>query len=282
MTDQLSRTAQAAHTSQVFDDTLAALGAAPSAPWPEDAVYDRLIGDWHFWQRRRGHRTSTDDLLAAWFAIRRHGDAGCERYLDIGCGVGSVLLQTAYILRPDQSFGVEAQAQSAMMAERSVRELPGSHNIIIREGDLRSIDSDRAGKFNLITGSPPYIPPGAGTPSADPQRHACRFELRGGVEEYSQAASRLLAPRGRFVLVFQSIWEPRVIAAGEDAGLKLEALCRAKMRSDNDDDFLGVYSWMLPEDAPERPHRESITIRDERGEWTQEFRELRAMMKLAQ
>ena len=54
--------------------------------WPEDAGRDRIIGDWHIWQRKGGHRTSTDDVLTAWFAASRFGRRP-ERYLDLGCGV---------------------------------------------------------------------------------------------------------------------------------------------------------------------------------------------------
>ena len=39
----------------------------PAEPvgWPDDAGRDRLIGDWHIFQRSGGHRTSTDDLITA-------------------------------------------------------------------------------------------------------------------------------------------------------------------------------------------------------------------------
>ncbi|MBW2376977.1 MAG: hypothetical protein JRF55_13495 [Deltaproteobacteria bacterium] len=88
--------------------------------WPEDAGRDRLIGDWHIYQRTGGHRTSTDDLITAWYAVHRNPDPP-ERYLDLGCGVGSVLLMVSHKLRPKIVLGVEAQAQSLMMARRAAR-----------------------------------------------------------------------------------------------------------------------------------------------------------------
>ena len=63
--------------------------------WPADARRDRLIADWHIYQRRGGHRTSTDDLITAWYAVHRRPQRP-QRYLDLGCGVGSVLLMVSH------------------------------------------------------------------------------------------------------------------------------------------------------------------------------------------
>jgi len=139
--------------------------------WPEDAGRDRLIGDWHIYQRTGGHRTSTDDLITAWYAVHRNPDPP-ERYLDLGCGVGSVLLMVSHKLRPKIVLGVEAQAQSLMMARRAVAELPehGSH-IELRQADFRDVDFGGK-RYDLITASPPYFPIGTGVLPDDPQRRA--------------------------------------------------------------------------------------------------------------
>ena len=36
----------------------------------EPVTHDQIVGDWHVYQLRRGHRFSTDDLLVAWTAIK--------------------------------------------------------------------------------------------------------------------------------------------------------------------------------------------------------------------
>lgn len=263
----------------------AALGTVPSAPWPEDATRDRLIGDWHFWQRRGGHRTSTDDLLTAWWAARcwserSEGDVP-ERYLDIGCGIGSVLLSAAHRLRPAASWGVEAQAQSSAMAARSVAELPpGAPRITVLQGDLRTIAPAADGAFDLVTGSPPYLPLGTGVPSPDPQRFACRFETRGGVEAYCAAAARLLRPGGLFALVFQSTWHERVVAAASHAGLHIIARADVRTRSDAPADFLRVYAMAGAPAAPDGVAIRQLSVRDGGGAWTPEWRALRVEMSI--
>lgn len=251
-----------------------------SSAWPTDATYDRLIGPWHFYQRRGGHRTSTDDILAAWLAVRLWEGEAPARYLDIGCGIGSVLLMTAYRLRPEQSTGVEAQEQSAQMAARSVAELPDdAPKIQILHGDLREIALPAS---DLITGSPPYFPIGTGVPSADPQRFACRFETRGGVEAYCEAAARLLSDDGLFTLVFIARERDRVTRAAHDAGLIECGQSLWKTREDHSEPFLSVHAFCRPDSPRARTQKFFLegAVRKENGEYSESYAQVRKLMRL--
>lgn len=231
--------------------------------WPADAGRDRLIGDWHIWQRSGGHRTSTDDVLTAWFAARGDAVAPPQSYCDLGCGIGSVLLMVAHKLRPRRCVGVEAQPQSVLMARRAVRELPpDAPPITVEHSDFRDFSG---GAFDLVTGSPPYFPLGTGSLPADPQRRACRFEARGGVEAYCETAARCVARDGRFVFVFQTTWDARVLDAIEAAGLSLWARHDAKMREDRDAPFLTVYE-ARPRTNPGVVEGSSFAIRTATGD----------------
>lgn len=210
--------------------------------WPLDASKDRLIGDWEFWQRKGGHRTSTDDILPAWFAWKLLHGASVDNYVDIGCGIGSVLLMTAYKVRPVRSWGIEAQDVSAMMARRSVAELPkDAPSIEIFHGDMREFEASKLPPANLVTGSPPYFPVGTGVLSPDPQRQACRFELRGGIEAYCETAARLLADDGLFTVVFIAKGIDRLVAGAEAAGLVETHRLLWRMREDTEY-FLSVHA----------------------------------------
>lgn len=177
------------------------LGRAELFPAPdEDHAY--LTGDWRIFQLRVGHRWSLDDFATAWVALaeaRRH--AKVERFLDLGCGIGSVLMMIAWGLPSARGVGVEAQARSASMARRSLAWNGADDRCRVESGDLRRVVTDEAfaGAFDLVTGTPPYIPVGRGTESEKSQRGPCCFETRGGVESYAEAAARALAPGGLFV-----------------------------------------------------------------------------------
>ena len=245
-----------------------------TTPWPDDAVHDRLIADWSIYQRRGGHRTGTDDFLAAWFAVS-HCGGEVERYLDLGCGIGSVLLMTAQVLRPTVSIGIEAQPQSAMMAQRSVDELPANApSVQVMLGDIREHGS-LPGQFDLISGSPPYFPLNAGVLPKDEQRRACRFEVRGGVEDYCRAAAAALTPDGTFTLVHQTTWHPRVSAAAAEAGLHEIARADVHMRVDRPDPFLSVYAFGK---APSESTVTTFSVREVDGSWTTAYQRARAAM----
>lgn len=246
--------------------------------WPEDATYDVLIGNWSFYQRKKGHKTSTDDVLTAWFA--RHVQEGRrpERYLDLGCGIGSVLLMTCHALRPKYTLGIEAQDQSALMAKASINRLGPGMGIDVLRADFRTgITREMNGRFDLVTGSPPYFPQGAGTISKDPQRAACRFELRGGVEAYCEAAAQAMSTQSCFVMVFQTQWEDRVMNAARASNLHLRHRADIQMRTDRPKPFLSLYAFGF-ESTDTKKIR--FAIRDEQGNITPEYRAARTQLGL--
>ena len=179
---------------------------------------DAIAGDWRITQRRRGHRYSLDDVATAWEAARAVPDA--QRYADLGCGIGSVLLMVGYKLRPSFAAAIEAQAISHALAEKNLAR-NGFDARLVR-GDMRRedlLDALGGARFDLVTGTPPSLPPGRGSPSTDDQRTYARLEMRGGVEAYLQAAAGVLAEGGRFVVCCGAKTPERAIEGGRAAGL---------------------------------------------------------------
>lgn len=179
-----------------------------------------LTRDYRLLQRPSGHRYSVDDMLVGHLACTRA--RAPRRVLDLGCGVGSVLLMVGWAFRDAELVGVEAQAESAALAAQNLAENGCGARGRIVQGDLRD-DALVAGlgAFDLVTGSPPYFDPKASTVSQDPQRAYARWELRGGIEEYARAAARALAPGGLFVACAAAEPPRRALAALEGAGLAL-------------------------------------------------------------
>jgi len=242
-------------------------------------VRDRLVGDWYIYQRTGGHRTSTDDLITAWYAIRRNPNPPAG-YLDLGCGVGSVLLMVSHKLRPKHALGVEAQAQSVTMAARTVAELPEHEShIAVRHADFRDIDFG-AERYDLITGSPPYFPLDAGVLPADPQRRACRFEERGGVEVYVETAARAMGDQSRLYIVFQTRWSERVTGSAARHDLHLSGQADFSTRADNPEPFLTVFEFSRQ--PVEVPHRFRCSVRDANGVITPEYQRVRLELGVAE
>src|SRR5262249_53931391 len=142
-------------------------------------------------------RWSLDDLVTAWFGAELLRESPPGRFVDLGCGIGTVLLLTAWRFPEALGLGIEAQQQSADLARRSIAWNGVESRCRVRCADLRepaSLFGEEA--CDLVTATPPYLPLGSAHSSTRPQRAGCHLEQRGGVEDFTQAAARLLAPQG--------------------------------------------------------------------------------------
>lgn len=185
----------------------------------DELTSDAITASFRLLQRRRGHRFSIDDLATAWEAARAAPEAATV--LDLGCGIGSVLLMVAWRLPAARCFGIEAQDISMALARRNVHDNGLADRVQLFHGDLREVTRDWAhGACALVTGTPPYLPVGTAPASPDPQRAAARLELRGGVEDYLSAAARVLTPDGVVVVCADARAPGRVLAGAATAGLR--------------------------------------------------------------
>lgn len=185
---------------------------------PDDETLDAISGHFRIYQLRNGHRFSTDDILTAWY-----GTSWCpsaSKVLDLGSGIGTVAMVAAWRLQGGRFVTVEAQEESVTLARKSARYNGLEERFDIRHGDFRQPGIIGVHEtFDLILGSPPYFPPGSGITGDHPQKVACRFEIRGDVQDYCAAAAGHLAMGGFFACVFPTEQLARIEAAAADAGL---------------------------------------------------------------
>lgn len=219
-------------------------------PGPGETL-DAISGHFRLFQLRDGHRFSTDDILTAWY-----GTSWCptaRTALDLGSGIGTVGMIAAWRLTGARFVTVEAQADSVALARKSARYNGLTDRYEIRQGDFREpgvIGAEET--FDLITGSPPYFPPGSGVESGHPQRLACRFELRGTVADYCATAVRHLAVGGFFACVFptDAAQLARVEAGARDAGLVIVRRRPVVFRED-EPPLIALFGMMRAADLPE-------------------------------
>lgn len=247
------------------------------APGPrEDLCF--LTGDWRIFQRVDGHRWSLDDLVTAWVAVegaRAHPPA---RVCDLGTGIGSVLMMLAWFFPEATGCGIEVQSLSLGMAERSVRYNGAAARLDLQIGDLRDRSVLPPGRFDLVTGTPPYFHIDQGVVSDRPQRGPCRFEMRGGVEAYFGAATKLLAEHGTFVVCEDSRQVARVEAAARASGLRVRARLDVVPREAKPPLFT---VFTCDRGSPVTiPRTQTLVVRRRDGERTPEFQGVRRTMGL--
>jgi tRNA1Val (adenine37-N6)-methyltransferase len=260
-------------------------GPSPAAPadrpdlWPgpgEDLCH--LAGEWCILQLLRGHRWSLDDLVTAWFSAELLRDAPPRRVADLGCGIGAVLLLVAWRFPDARVTGVEAQAVSVALARRSLAWNGADRRCEVREGDLRDPGCLPEGSvFDLVTGTPPYLPPGTAHGSLRTQWAGCHLEQRGGVEDYCAAAARLLPPGGWFVTCAGAAQQERVRTGAAQAGLVV-ARRRDVVPRAGKGVLFSVYGLRAGSEGPDVVAGEPLVVRDTTGRRTTAFRALRGAM----
>jgi tRNA1Val (adenine37-N6)-methyltransferase len=176
-----------------------------------DETLDRLTSRLNILQKRRGHRAASDDTLLAWVAAGTCPDA--MRVLDLGSGKGTVAMLLLQRLPACRVIGLEALEVSHELAVRNARLNGLTDRWDPRLRDLRDPCAlTGESRFDLITGAPPFMPVGSGVMPEDPQRAAGRFELRGGVHEYAEAAAGYLAQDGKVVFLMDGLESSRARA----------------------------------------------------------------------
>jgi tRNA1(Val) A37 N6-methylase TrmN6 len=195
-------------------------GAHSTPEVADDETCDALSGHFRIFQLRDGYRFSTDDVLIAWYGTTWVPSPA--RVLDLGSGIGSVGMIAAWRLPAARVVTIEAQEESVRLGKKSAAYNGLIERYEIRHADFRSEDALGADEqFDLILASPPYFPVGAGIEGDHPQKVACRFELRGDINDYAGVAARHLAPGGVFAIVFPEEQRGRVTQAAGDANLTI-------------------------------------------------------------
>lgn len=254
-------------------EELEARRAAIEAELGEPITVDGLSATWSIFQRKRGHRHSTDDLLTAWYALEKSPRPLPSEALDLGTGIGTVGLLVLSGLAPHARLTcIEAQDISHRFLLENIRANGVAERVTPLHGDLRELEL--ASRFVLVTGSPPYFDVAAGIVPADSQKAHARFELRGDVRDYARAAKRHLAPGGMFVFCFPFAQKPRALDAARAEGFAVE-VHRDVVPRVGLTPLFSLFACRLDgvQDEVEEP---PFVVRDAAGEHTAELRAVRA------
>ena len=199
--------------------------------------------------------------------------------LDLGTGKGSVAIMSIATRPQLSAIGVEAFAESFRLAVRNARLNDVHDRFTPMFGDVRTLNGKLGSRrFDLITGAPPFIKVGHGVLPQNEQRQYGRFELRGGIEAYCQAAGHYLHRQGgKCVFLMDARNEDRTRRALAEQGLHLESLIEILPRPNQPpiyQIFVGSYTTHTFDSY-------SIAMRPETGvHWTDDYADLRMSLGL--
>lgn len=240
----------------------------------DDESLDALTAGISVYQRRAGHRFSSDDTVTAWVASQVC--PAPATVLDLGCGLGSVLLHLAWSMPAASLVGVEAQEVSFALLRRNVAHNGLGGRVRVLHGDLRdpAVVDALGGPFDLVTGTPPYFAVTDALAAMDTQREYARIEHRGGIEAYTAAAARLVADDGWFVVCGDADAAHRADAAAAAHGFAIQRHDVVLPRAGRPPLF-AVWSMRRGAAAPGCDER-IVTLRDADGGRTDDAKALRA------
>jgi tRNA1Val (adenine37-N6)-methyltransferase len=188
----------------------------------EGITCDALLrGRVRIMQPSRGFRSSLDPVLLAGFVT-----APCGRFVDIGCGAGTV---SFLLLARDPGatgVGVEIQPRLARLAALGAHENGFHGRFAVHTDDARAVEAAAlGGPFDLVVTNPPFRPLGTGVLPPDEERSIANHEVTLSLEQWLDAAGRLLAPAGRLAAIFPADRWPELLA-----GLTARSLAPVRLR----------------------------------------------------
>ena len=203
---------------------------------PEETVEDLQNRGLRLLQRRTGFRFGTDSVLLAAYASSFYPYAS-EKSLaavDLGAGCGAVSLLLAARLNQLRICGIEVDPLSCETMARNIAINRLTTRMAAMNLDIRLIAEGfwpfshaqdglfmvrSRSSFDLVVANPPYLRPEQSFGFAKPtgsqgeQSEHERIETELGLDQLLQAASRLLRPGGRLVLVHRAHRLVDVLAA---------------------------------------------------------------------
>lgn len=175
------------------------------------------FGGYFLWQDADAFRYGVDAVLLADFAVCGAGD----RVMELGSGNGVVPLIIKAKYGPSYIAGIEKQQNVCELAIRNARENGVQDEIEFFNMDVLDVPKKfPAAGFDLVCSNPPYMEKGRALVNPDSAKHVSRHETSAGLNDFFRAASHVLKPGGRLVMVHRPFRLADLMSIARTAGLE--------------------------------------------------------------
>lgn len=166
--------------------------------YEDERIDDLNIKGYRIIQNQKKFCFGMDAVLLSSFAKVKRG----ENVLDLGTGTGIIPILLEAKTEGKQFTGLEIQAESAEMANRSVALNNLQHKIKIVEGDIKQTAATFGnGAFDVVTTNPPYMNDEHGLKNPDLPKAIARHEILCTLEDVIREGAKVLKANGRFYMV---------------------------------------------------------------------------------
>ena len=149
-------------------------------------------------QPKKAYRFGSDAML---LAASVHAHDG-QKVVELGCGVGAVLLAAHHRLPGIHFTGIEREDRYAALAKANIHRNKAESHVTVVQGDV----CDKGmlhllGTFDHVTANPPYYETGVHSGAPDELRRVARQQCPEDLAEWLQAANRFVKPKGTVTLI---------------------------------------------------------------------------------
>ena len=182
---------------------------------PETTKDHLLKGRITFHQPATGYRTAIDTLLLAASVAAKAGD----RVLDMGCGVGGVMLALGARVGKVAIDGIEIQPQLVNLAKTNIPINNMDGTLRVFEGDIsKQLPGEiSGGDYDFVMSNPPFMADGRGNPPPGTMKRTANVEGTADLGQWLGAALGLVRRKGTVVIIQRADRLGEIMAAIEAA-----------------------------------------------------------------
>lgn len=160
---------------------------------------------------------AVDSLLLAAAVPLHAGDGGL--ILDMGCGVGAIMLAVGVRCPEVQVTGIELHPPIAALCRDNIMLNGFQERAEVEEGDIKSLPQHFVGQFDHVVSNPPFHDPKGHTASPDAYRKLALMESEeaGALAQWVGAGYRALKEGGMLTMIFRADREDELIEAIQEA-----------------------------------------------------------------
>ncbi len=170
---------------------------SPSFATTLDGILDRRV---RLEQPAKGYRVGVDTVLLAACVPAQKG----QRILDLGCGVGGVMLALACRVPELSGVGIELQSALASLCERNIAANPFALGFSVCVGTVAALPDACVGAFDHVVMNPPYHETARHDPSPNSLKRTAHEEGEADLTTWIRAACACLAEGGSMTLIHRA------------------------------------------------------------------------------
>ena len=174
-----------------------------------DTTIDKLLGSrFAVEQPAKGYRIAVDTLLLAAAVPAQAG----HHILDMGCGVGGVMLAIAARVADCTLTGIEIQSHMADLCKSNIRRNGYEARMKVLHADVTVLDEAFIGQFDHVALNPPYNDSARHIASPHTSKKRANTDEAGELEDWIAAAATALKQDGLMSMINRSDRQDEIIA----------------------------------------------------------------------